>query len=1159
MVNLNIIATLSQYPYQGIQTLVDKVYLYNPLEINNLIVQLNELIEKLGGMTGVDYKGLDNKPVLNTKNKTSLPVIEDETIVDTIMLHEVSKTGDYKSLLNLPPLGKLSAKDQIKDVDVADDAAIARSKLAPDVVASLDLADTAVQTADYNTKMESLDTSISTLNSGLQAEIAARANADTILQGNIDSEASTRASEDAKLAADIAKNSTAISDEATARNQADAALQDNITKEATTRSNADKALQNGIDAEATARAEADNALQASITKNAGDITTLRNDVDGLGDQVSDIEGKIPGSASTSNQLATKADVSGLETSLAKVAKTGLYSDLNDKPTIGNAVLTITRNNESAGSFAANATEDKTINITVPVSAGDVNALPDSTKYGASFSLTMDSTTYKVSASLKDQNGDALGAVQTIDLPLESVVVSGTYDATTKEVVLTLQDGSEIRFSVADLVDGLQTEITEANKLSADLVDDNTTVNKFVTSAEKATWDGKQDAISDLETIRAGASKGATAVQPAAIADMETKTNAAATYQPKGDYATNATTDTLRNDIDGLGDQVHEIEAKIPSDATASNQLATKADLANVDTLPAQTGNAGKFLSTDGTNAFWDTVQDNNGLEGDYCCKYGIVDETASGLPYQGTGNQVIIPAQLQLDMYGTAGLTTITGNITVDLTVTTNCELWLESGSGTVYQATRTYWQEKAPAKSSEPCEVWVSSAGIQVKSNDTGNVFRKTNITRVVKCILTGGSLTRLSFTGCRVLNKQLYATKADVATVNAELAKKQDTLVSGTNIKTVNGETLLGPGNIQIESGGAIPVGAIFTTPRTGTIPGAVEANGGSYNIADYSGEGSIGALLTAGSIAYVSKTEFQTQVANTGACDSFGWDGAGGSYYGWYVREPDGTGWTTSTSPIVGDPVYYVDNTNVEIMGRITEVGSDYIIWDNAANQRVRDTTLDKVLPSDPTFLVPKLNPWHIGKSAPVSANVSTLVFGNGGKIELVVGSPNIFKNNPGGKDTLNTAYTPGGPKTISNMNADLSETTNLRVMVQLATGATDQALETCTSVLSDISALKYDYVVDFQTPTAANNYTWYRKYKSGWIEQGGTEVLTGVKEKQVTFPVVMRDAGYSPFVTGSWSSDSGPQTEGVENRQTTGMLLTASHVGVTLFWEIKGMAG
>lgn len=48
--------------------------------------------------------------------------------------------------------------------------------------------------------------------------------------------------------------------------------------------------------------------------------------------------------------------------------------------------------------------------------------------------------------------------------------------------------------------------------------------------------GKQDTIIDLATIRSGAAAGATAVQPSAITDMETKTNAAATYQIKGDYA-----------------------------------------------------------------------------------------------------------------------------------------------------------------------------------------------------------------------------------------------------------------------------------------------------------------------------------------------------------------------------------------------------------------------------------------------------------------------------------------------------------------------------------------------------------------------------------------------------------------------------------------------
>jgi len=37
----------------------------------------------------------------------------------------------------------------------------------------------------------------------------------------------------------------------------------------------------------------------------------------------------------------------------------------------------------------------------------------------------------------------------------------------------------VSFSIADLISGLQTEITSSNKLSADLVDDTNSVNKFL--------------------------------------------------------------------------------------------------------------------------------------------------------------------------------------------------------------------------------------------------------------------------------------------------------------------------------------------------------------------------------------------------------------------------------------------------------------------------------------------------------------------------------------------------------------------------------------------------------------------------------------------------------------------------------------------------------
>lgn len=113
--------------------------------------------------------------------------------------------------------------------------------------------------------------------------------------------------------------------------------------------------------------------------------------------------------------------------------------------------------------------------------------------GASIDLSLNTTTYVMTLALKNAAGTTL-STDTVDLPLESVVVNGSYDSTNKKIILTLQSGSTIEIPVGDLVSGLQTEITSNNKLSSDLVDDTNHTNKFVTTSEKTTWSGKQDAL-----------------------------------------------------------------------------------------------------------------------------------------------------------------------------------------------------------------------------------------------------------------------------------------------------------------------------------------------------------------------------------------------------------------------------------------------------------------------------------------------------------------------------------------------------------------------------------------------------------------------------------------------------------------------------------------
>ena len=64
--------------------------------------------------------------------------------------------------------------------------------------------------------------------------------------------------------------------------------------------------------------------------------------------------------------------------LASVALSGEYSDLLNAPTIGDGNTTITVNNTSVGTITANQTSNNSITISVPTTASEVGALPDTT-------------------------------------------------------------------------------------------------------------------------------------------------------------------------------------------------------------------------------------------------------------------------------------------------------------------------------------------------------------------------------------------------------------------------------------------------------------------------------------------------------------------------------------------------------------------------------------------------------------------------------------------------------------------------------------------------------------------------------------------------------------------------------------------------------------
>ncbi len=79
--------------------------------------------------------------------------------------------------------------------------------------------------------------------------------------------------------------------------------------------------------------------------------------------------------------------------------------------------------------------------------------------GYRLNLELNTTTYVITPKLYDIDGNLISTGDSVDLPMESVVVNGSYDSTNKKIVLTLKNGNTIDVPVSDLISGLVSEAT----------------------------------------------------------------------------------------------------------------------------------------------------------------------------------------------------------------------------------------------------------------------------------------------------------------------------------------------------------------------------------------------------------------------------------------------------------------------------------------------------------------------------------------------------------------------------------------------------------------------------------------------------------------------------------------------------------------------------
>ena len=314
----------------------------------------------------------------------------------------------------------------------------------------------------------------------------------------------------------------------------------------------------------------------------------------IGKSLSGGSGGGGGGTSNYNALENKPQINGTTLTGNKSLSDLGIAAASDIPTVNNGTLTIQKNGTKIDEFKANQSANTIINITVPTTASDVSALPNTTKYAAALSLTINSSTYVVTGQLKDQNGDNLGSAQTIDLPLETMVVGGSYDDEHKKIVLTLKNGNTVDIPVADLVSGLQTELSATNKLDPAFIDYDST-HAAVTESEKTAWSGKQDALTFDGTYSSSTNKAATVstVTNAINAlDVTGETNIAASKTIKSWSETDGKVSVTTQDIAITGTQAVLTGYSEPS--TASAVVAT-------DTVNAAIGKVEKKADDNKTN------------------------------------------------------------------------------------------------------------------------------------------------------------------------------------------------------------------------------------------------------------------------------------------------------------------------------------------------------------------------------------------------------------------------------------------------------------------------------------------------------------------------------------------------------------------------------
>ena len=178
-----------------------------------------------------------------------------------------------------------------------------------------------------------------------------------------------------------------------------------------------------------------------------------------------------------------------------------------------------------------------------------------------------------------------------------------------------------------------------------------------------------------------------------------------------------------------------------------------------------------------------------------------------------------------------------------------------------------------------------------------------------------------------------------------------------------------------------------------------------------------------------------------------------------------------------------------------------------------------------------------------------------------IEITGNSTVVMPQNPSANQIVNKGYVDSQIPTVNNPTITFTQggVTKGSFSLNQATGDT---------IALDAGTLDPHRVIAFQAPTAENNYTWYRLYADGWVEQGGQAITNSGNPKQIILPLEMANIYYNINITPQTLTDgyanAGWNVIAINTtaspKTNTNFYAQPSITGYNLpfYWQVSGMA-